>query len=238
MDDTPDLFNQIAQHYDWWSTVLSADGIHAWHQAAIQWMELQPGQRVLDVGCGTGQVTREIAVAVGPQGQVIGLDPAHAMLAQARRLPLPAQAAPITWVKGQAEALPFNDQEFDCVTAQFSLRNAQDWQAALGELWRVTKPGGRLVILDVVQLLTTWGAVAWRGTMGRGSCAPHAVPMVGRFGATGTDGARLASCVDGPRLEPGPKADLARRPRCLICCHPLSASDHHALTPAHGRMGH
>ncbi len=146
MEDTPDLFNRIAHHHDWWSTVLSADGINAWHRAAIQWLDLKPGQHVLDVGCGTGRATREMAVALGPEGQVVGLDPADAMLAEARRLALPAHAAPVAWVKGQAEALPFDDQQFDRVTAQFSLRNAQDWQAALGQLWRVTKTGGRLVI--------------------------------------------------------------------------------------------
>lgn len=173
MEDTPDLFNRIAHHYDWWSTLLSADGIQAWHRAAIQWLELEPGQRVLDVGCGTGRATREMAVAVGRQGEVVGLDPADGMLAQARGLTVPVHAAPIQWVKGRAEALPFDDQKFDRVTAQFSLRNAQDWQAAVGELWRVTKPGGRLVILDVVQPVTTWGTVAWRGLQWAVETVPH-----------------------------------------------------------------
>lgn len=158
--ETPELFNQIASHYDQWSNVLSGEGIRAWHHFAVQQLDIRPGERVLDVGCGTGVVTRMLAERAGVDGHVTGLDPSEAMLAEARRY---SQSPPIAWIAGEGEHLPFSDASFDAVTAQFSLRNMRDWSAGLQEMVRVLKPGGRLVVLDIVQPLSTLGSLAWNG---------------------------------------------------------------------------
>lgn len=162
MARTPELFNDIAGGYDAVSAALSVAGIRAWHRRARRALAVGPGQRVLDVGCGTGSVTRDLARDAGPTGEVVGLDPSAGMLAEARRLPPDPAAAPIRWVQGYGESLPFPDASFDRVTAQFSLRNMMDWRQGLAEMRRVLRPGGRLVVLELLQPTTTRGTLAMR----------------------------------------------------------------------------
>lgn len=163
MGETPELFNEIASHYDRWSNLLSGEGIRAWHHFAVDQMRLGPGLNILDVGCGTGTATRLMAKAAGPTSRVVGLDPAEAMLGVARKIVPDPESAPVEWVLGAAEHLPFADQTFDRVTAQFSLRNMSDWLEGLKEMVRVLKVGGRLTILEMVQPVTSLGALARRG---------------------------------------------------------------------------
>jgi ubiquinone/menaquinone biosynthesis C-methylase UbiE len=106
---------------------------------------LQPGERVLDVACGTGAVARLAVHAVGPTGQVVGLDHAPAMLAVARTVPLPPEGA-IQWQTGDAGALPFPEAVFDVVCCQQGLQFVPDRVAALREMHRVLVPGGRVVL--------------------------------------------------------------------------------------------
>ncbi len=160
MAETSELFDEIAGHYDRWSSLLSAAGIRAWHGLALERLELKAGLAVLDVGCGTGTVTRKIAGAVGPSGRVVGLDPSPGMLEVARHDSGAVNQAPITWVQGHGEAMPFADAEFDRVTAQFSVRNMEQWRKGISDMARVLRPRGLLVILDVVQPVTTLGALA------------------------------------------------------------------------------
>ena len=161
--ETPELFDPIAGHYDRLSAVLSLAGIHAWHQAALRALAIEPGATVLDVGCGTGVVTRRLAEVAGAGGRVVGLDPSEGMLWRARRQPARAGGAHLDWVAGTGERLPFADRAFDRVTAQFSLRNMNDWQQGLAEMTRVVRADGRLVILDLVQPVTRRGAWAMQG---------------------------------------------------------------------------
>src|SRR5918996_2532863 len=91
--------------------------IGPWAPGLIAVAALQPGERVLDVACGTGVVTRLVAPAVGPTGQVTGLDINAAMLAVARSLPPPSGAS-ITWVEGNAVAMDFPDASFDVILCQ------------------------------------------------------------------------------------------------------------------------
>jgi len=102
---------------------------------------IRSGQRVLDVGCGTGVLAREVASRTGPTGQVVGIDPGAGMLAVAQRL-----APAIDWQEGVAEALPFPDRSFDCVVSQFGLMFFGDRHQALREMQRVLASGGRLAI--------------------------------------------------------------------------------------------
>jgi SAM-dependent methyltransferase len=103
--------------------------------------QIRPGHRVLDVACGTGILTREVASRVGQQGSVMGLDSNPGMLAVAKRL-----APAIEWRKGTAEDLPFEDGEFDAVVSQFGLMFFTDRCRALGEMLRVLAPSGRLTV--------------------------------------------------------------------------------------------
>lgn len=101
-----------------------------------------PGERVLDVACGTGVVTRLVAERVGATGTVAALDVSPGMLAVARSLPAPA--APVEWHESSAESLPFADDAFDLVTCQMGLQFVPDQRAALREQHRVLAPGGRV----------------------------------------------------------------------------------------------
>jgi SAM-dependent methyltransferase len=102
---------------------------------------IRPGQRVLDVACGTGVLARAVAGRVGAAGSVTGLDLNDGMLAVARR-----KAPAIEWRQGRAEALPFDDGQFDAVVSQFALMFFADRVAALREMRRVARPGGRLAV--------------------------------------------------------------------------------------------
>lgn len=106
--------------------------------------QLRPGERVLDVGCGTGVVTRMAAEQVSPDGTVAGLDVNPGMLAVARSVT--PSAPDITWHEASAEAMPFPDAEFDAVLCQLSLQFVPDRARAVREMRRVLKPGGRLVV--------------------------------------------------------------------------------------------
>ncbi len=163
--ETPELFNEIAAHYDKWSNVLSGEGIRAWHRFAVDHMHLGPGLTVLDVGCGTGTATCMMAKAIGPEGHVVGLDPSSAMLTVAKSMVRRYSCASVEWVLGTGENLPFDDNVFDRVTAQFSLRNMNHWTEGLQEMVRVLKQDGQLTILEMVQPTTALGTLA-RNSLG------------------------------------------------------------------------
>jgi ubiquinone/menaquinone biosynthesis C-methylase UbiE len=105
-----------------------------------------PGARVLDVACGTGIAARTVAPRVGARGRVVGLDLSPAMLSVARRVGLPPGAAPVAWVRGSAQALPFPAPTFDLVLCQQGLQFFPNGAAAVREMRRVLRPGGRAVI--------------------------------------------------------------------------------------------
>ncbi|WP_299939192.1 methyltransferase domain-containing protein [uncultured Nitratireductor sp.] len=102
---------------------------------------IQGGDRVLDVACGTGALTLAAASRTGPSGAVVGLDANPEMLAVAR-----SKKTAIVWVEGRAEALPFSDADFDAVVSQFGLMFFDDRVAALREMRRVLRPGGRMAV--------------------------------------------------------------------------------------------
>lgn len=103
---------------------------------------IEPGQRVLDVACGTGVLTQEASSRSGDSGRVIGIDNNAGMLAVARR------KAPATeWIEAPAESLPFPDASFDSVVCQFGLMYFEDHARALGEMWRVLRENGRLAFV-------------------------------------------------------------------------------------------
>src|SRR5690606_27779700 len=105
---------------------------------------LRPGERVLDVGCGTGVVTRLAARDVGAGGGAVGVDLEAAMLAVARSVTPPTPG--IEWRQADAQALPFDDECFDVALCQMSLQFVEDRTRALAEMRRVLVPGGRVVL--------------------------------------------------------------------------------------------
>jgi ubiquinone/menaquinone biosynthesis C-methylase UbiE len=107
----------------------------------------QPGERILDVGCGPGYYVGELAEEVGPDGHVSGLDPSEPMLALARGRC--AESANVDFQVGDATALPYGDGEFDAVVSVQVLEYVGDVEAALAEFRRVLRPGGRVVLWDV-----------------------------------------------------------------------------------------
>lgn len=112
-----------------------------WAARVVEAAQIEAGQSVLDVACGTGVLTLAAAESVGPDGSVVGLDINEGMLAVARK-----KAPGIKWRQGQAESLPFLDDSFDAVISQFGLMFFDDRRAALGEMVRVLRPNGRLAV--------------------------------------------------------------------------------------------
>jgi ubiquinone/menaquinone biosynthesis C-methylase UbiE len=117
---------------------------------------IQPGQRVLDVACGTGVLTREVANRIGSSGSVVGLDMNQGMLAVARK-----KSPDIEWCHDAAEAIPFSDKAFDRVISQFGLMFFSERVSALQEMLRVLKNGGHLTIAvwDSLENATGYRAV-------------------------------------------------------------------------------
>ena len=116
-----------------------------WTRVLLAYAAPQPGERVLDVACGTGSVARHVAPMVGAHGKVVALDISPAMLAVARTLPAPAGAT-ITWLDGDATRLALPDDAFDLVLCQQGVQFFPDRAAAVREMRRVLTDGGRVVL--------------------------------------------------------------------------------------------
>jgi len=143
------VFDSVATDYDLMNDVMSL-GIHRlWKRLAIGMANIRPGQQVLDLAGGTGDLVLMIAPRVGPQGRVVLSDINNAMIRTGRaRLLDRGIAGNVEYVQANAERLPFPDNSFDCITMAFGLRNVTHKQAALDAMYRVLKPGGRLLILE------------------------------------------------------------------------------------------
>lgn len=125
------------------STLVGSGSTHL-YAGLIGWAALVAGERVLDVGCGSGGATRVAAKMVGPEGTVVGVDPVTAVLTVAKAEA--HEGAEITYRRASAENLSaFDDRSFDCVIASLVLDEVADLEAALGEVARVLRPGGRFV---------------------------------------------------------------------------------------------
>lgn len=135
------MFDQVAARYDLTNTVLSLGQDRGWRRAVTTALDLQPGERVLDLAAGTA--TSSAALARGG-ADVVGCDFSLGMLRVGAR----ADHEGVDLVAGDALHLPFRDGAFDAVTISFGLRNTQDIDVALAELRRVTRPGGRLVVCE------------------------------------------------------------------------------------------
>ena len=156
------LFSSIAPRYDLINTVLSLARHKAWRRFAVLQTGVGPGGRALDGCCGTGDFAFELARAVGPGGRVTGVDFSVPMLEIARRKADRRGFGQVEFVQANACALPFADDSFDCATIGFGLRNVSSIEAALGEMARVTRPGGKVVSLEIVGVRSSFAAIPWR----------------------------------------------------------------------------
>ena len=136
------MFDRIAPRYDLVNTILSGGIDGRWRRAAAAATRLEPGQSALDVACGSGRLTAELARRA-PGGRVVGLDFSPGMLAKAH-----ADNPRLEFIKGDAHRLPFWDGDFDVATMAFGLRNLADPRLGLAELARVAR---RVVVLEFVK---------------------------------------------------------------------------------------
>ena len=144
-----DVFDSVASKYDVMNDLMSV-GLHRlWKRYTIDQAAVRPGQTVLDLAGGTGDLARRFASIVGPSGQVVLADINLNMLLEGRkRLVDAGVAGNLDIIQVDAEQLPFAASSFDCTTIAFGLRNVTDKQAALGSMHRVLRPGGKALILE------------------------------------------------------------------------------------------
>jgi demethylmenaquinone methyltransferase / 2-methoxy-6-polyprenyl-1,4-benzoquinol methylase len=151
-----EVFGSVATHYDLMNDLMSG-GLHRWWKRfAVEASGVRPGERVLDIAGGTGDLARLFARRVGASGEVVMTDINPAMLKLGRDRLLDAGiVAPVA--QCNAESLPFGRDRFDCVSVAFGLRNMTRKEVALAEMRRVLKPGGRLLVLEFSKV---WGPLA------------------------------------------------------------------------------
>lgn len=146
------VFTSVASRYDIMNDVMSA-GIHRlWKDAMMDWLAPRPGQRLLDVAGGTGDIAFRFLKRAG-HGHATVLDLTEPMLVEGRKRAEALRLADsLSWVVGDAMALPFPDMSFDAYTISFGIRNVTRPQDALAEAHRVLRPGGRLMVLEFSRL--------------------------------------------------------------------------------------
>ena len=189
------MFDRIARVYDRMNSVMTVGMHHRWRERAADLARLGPGGSALDVACGTGDLAVELQQRVGHSGRVVGLDFSERMLELARE-----KAPGIRFEAGNALELPYGDGEFDAVTVGFGARNFSDLGRGLSEMARVTRPGGRVVVLEITtpqRPPLSWFFSAW---------FDRVVPLLGRLAGDPDAYNYLPSSV---KRVPGPR-ELAR----------------------------
>jgi len=191
------MFDRIAGIYDRMNRTMTAGLDRGWRERAADRAEVGAGASALDACCGTGDLALELARRVGPEGRIVGCDFSAPMLELARRK---AAEEGLEWVRfelADALDLPYEDASFDAVTVGFGVRNFADLERGLGELARVLRPGGRLVILEITQPRRPplrWFFSLW---------FDHAVPALG---ALAGDRDAYAYLPESVRRFPGPES--------------------------------
>ncbi|SBO43188.1 bifunctional demethylmenaquinone methyltransferase/2-methoxy-6-polyprenyl-1,4-benzoquinol methylase UbiE [Cyanobium sp. NIES-981] len=146
------LFEQIAPRYDQLNDLLSLGQHRLWKRQAIAWLRPRPGQTLLDLCCGTGDLALVMAAKVRPDGHVIGLDAAAAPLQLAARRAARQPWLPLQWRQADALATGLETGLADGVAMAYGLRNLADPMAGLAEVRRLLRPGGRAAVLDFNRL--------------------------------------------------------------------------------------
>jgi demethylmenaquinone methyltransferase/2-methoxy-6-polyprenyl-1,4-benzoquinol methylase len=198
------MFDRIAGFYDVMNSVMTAGLHHGWRRRAADLARVGPGDRVLDIATGTGDLALELAGRVGPGGEVVGSDFSQEMLTRARAK-ASAAAAPVVFEWANAMALPYADGEFAAATVGFGARNFSDLDLGLGEMARVVRPGGRVVVLEITTPTRPPLSTFYRLWFDR------VVPVIGRLAG---DPEAYSYLPDSVKRFPGPRDLAARMDRC------------------------
>jgi demethylmenaquinone methyltransferase / 2-methoxy-6-polyprenyl-1,4-benzoquinol methylase len=192
------MFDRIARVYDRMNSVMTAGLHHTWRRRAVDLAGVGPGDRVLDVASGTGDLAIELARRVSPGGSVIGCDFSEQMLDLARDKTATAgvAGANLRFEWANALELPYGDDTFAASTVGFGVRNFSDLDRGLRELARVVRPGGHVVILEITTPTRPPLSTFFRVWFDR------VVPVLGRFAGDGDAFTYLPSSV---RRFPGPQ---------------------------------
>ena len=142
------MFDRVAGRYDLLNSLMSAGLHHRWRERAAEIAAASPGDSVLDVCCGTGDLTFELAGRVAPGGRVVGCDFSEPMLDLAREKAEARGERDVRFEWADALNLPYDADRFDLATVGFGVRNYADRERGLRELGRVVRPGGKLVVLE------------------------------------------------------------------------------------------
>ena len=195
------VFDSVARRYDIMNDLMSM-GVHRfWKRVALERSGVRRGHAVLDIAGGTGDLTAKFVERVGPGGRVVLADINASMLQVGRdRLMDRGIGAQVEIVQADAQALPFPDNTFDCITIAFGLRNVTDKDAALASMTRVLKPGGRLLILEFSKPVNTVFEKVYD------QYSFHILPRIGKWVANDADSYRyLAESIrmhpDQPTLK-------------------------------------
>ncbi|MEI7073591.1 bifunctional demethylmenaquinone methyltransferase/2-methoxy-6-polyprenyl-1,4-benzoquinol methylase UbiE [Pectobacterium versatile] len=190
-----EVFHSVAAKYDLMNDLMSF-GIHrVWKRFTIECSGVRRNQRVLDLAGGTGDLTAKFSRMVGEGGEVVLADINASMLKVGReKLRNKGIIDNINYVQANAEALPFPDDFFDCITISFGLRNVTDKNKALRSMYRVLKPGGRLLVLEfskpiIKQLSTVYDAYSF-----------HILPRIGE--AVASDAGSYRYLAESIRMHP------------------------------------
>lgn len=188
------MFDRIAPIYERMNTVMTAGLDARWRRAAVRATGLRPGMSAVDVACGSGSLTRLLATTVGPTGSVVGIDVSSAMLREASTRGGPPS---VRYERADALALPLDDATVDAAAIAFGLRNVADYRACLAEMARVTRPGGRIVVLEIAT--PAGGPGRWVSDL----WFRRLVPLIGRAAGGGSAYRYLPDSV---RRYPPPEA--------------------------------
>ena len=143
-----EMFDRIAGRYELLNALMSAGLNRIWNKKALQATGLRPGGRALDLACGTGSLTRDLAKTVGSEGYVLGMDFSKEMIGAAKKRP----ASNVEYLLGDATDLQgVEDGSFDAATIAYGARNIPNLDALFGEMARAVRPGGRVVCLEIAR---------------------------------------------------------------------------------------
>lgn len=147
-----DVFTEIAEYYDEMNNIMTMGMVQGWHEFMMKKAGDISGKRCIDVGTGTGEIAFLLARNAGADGDVIGVDITPKMIELAKKkmesLDLPKN---VDFMVGDALALQFSDDEFDIATSGYMLRNVTDLQGAIDEMYRVLRPGGRVIVAELAK---------------------------------------------------------------------------------------